>query len=55
MLEEHEGELDYKTLNEIFSNKFERVRLRLKTMKDKGMVTFDGVVPSFDSLIKLEE
>ena len=53
VLKEHNGELDYKTLNEILANKFEGVRLRLKTMKDKGLVEFEGVVPSFDSVIKL--
>ena len=53
VLEEHGGELDYKTLNEILANKFEGVRLRLKTMKEKGMVEFEGIVPSFNSKIKL--
>jgi hypothetical protein len=53
VLEEHGGELDYKTLNEILANKFEGVRLRLKTMKEKGMVDFEGVVPSFNSKIQL--
>ncbi|MHA2249390.1 MAG: hypothetical protein ACXAD7_03460 [Candidatus Kariarchaeaceae archaeon] len=55
VLKEHGGELDYKTLNEILSHKFEGVRLRLKTMKDKGLVEFDGMVPSFNSIIKLSE
>ena len=53
VLKEHDGELDYKTLNEILANKFEGVRLRLKTMKQKGMVDFEGLIPSFDSVIKL--
>ena len=53
VLEEHGGELDYKTLNEILANKFEGVRLRLKTMKEKGMVDFDGIIPSFNSKIQL--
>ena len=35
VLKEHGGELDYKTLNEILADKFEGVRLRLKTMKEK--------------------
>ena len=48
------GEMDYKTLNEILANKFEGIRLRLKTMKEKGLVNFDGVVPSFNSIITLE-
>ncbi|NHJ46890.1 MAG: hypothetical protein FK733_03795 [Asgard group archaeon] len=53
VLEEHGGELDYKTLNEILANKFEGVRLRLKTMKEKGIVDFEGIVPSFNSKIQL--
>ena len=48
------GEMEYKKLNEILADKFEGIRLRLKTMKDKGLVNFDGVVPSFDSIIILE-
>ena len=53
VLTEHGGELDYKTLNEILADKFEGVRLRLKTMKEKGIVDFEGIVPSFNSKIKL--
>ena len=53
VLKEHKGSLDYKILNEIVSEKFEGVRLRLKTMKDKGLVDFEGMVPSFSSIITL--
>ena len=53
VLKEHGGELDYKTLNETLADKFEGVRLRLKTMKEKGIVDFEGIVPSFNSIIKL--
>jgi len=53
VLQEHEGELDYKTLNETLADKFEGIRLRLKTMKEKGIVDFEGVVPSFNSIIRL--
>ncbi len=53
VLKEHGGELDYRTLNEILADKFEGIRLRLKTMKEKGLVEFEGVVPSFDSQIRL--
>ncbi len=53
VLLEHGGELDYRTLNEILANKFEGIRLRLKTMKEKGFVEFEGVVPSFNSKIRL--
>jgi hypothetical protein len=53
VLQEHEGKLDYRTLNETLADKFEGIRLRLKTMKEKGIVDFEGVVPSFDSIIRL--
>ena len=45
--------LEYKTLNEILADKFEGIRLRLKTMKEKGIVDFEGIVPSFNSKIRL--
>ena len=54
VLRNNGGEMDYKTLNETLANKFEGIRLRLKTMKEKGLVMFDGVVPSFASIIALE-
>ena len=53
VLKEHGGSLDYKTLNNIVSEKYEGVRLRLKTMKDKGIVDFEGMVPSFSGIINL--
>lgn len=53
VLQEHGGELDYKTLNETLADKFEGIRLRLKTMKEKGLVDFEGIVPSFSSIIRL--
>jgi hypothetical protein len=37
----------------IFADKFEGIRLRLKTMKEKGFIEFEGVVPFFDSKIRL--
>jgi hypothetical protein len=55
VLKEHGGELDYKELNEILADRFEGVRLRLKTMKAKGLVEFEGVVPSFGAKIKLAD
>ncbi len=53
VLKEHKGEIEYKTLNEILADKFEGIRLRLKTMKEKGLVEFEGIVPSFDCKIRL--
>lgn len=54
-IREHGGKMNYKELNDILSNKFEGVRLRLKTMKDKGLVDFEGIVPGFSALITLGE
>ncbi len=42
VITEHGGTIDYKTLNESLGDKFEGVRLRLKTMKEKGLVNFDS-------------
>ena len=53
VLQEHNGELDYKTLNETLADRFEGIRLRLKTMKEKELVDFEGIVPSFSSIIRL--
>ena len=53
-LKEHGGSMPYKELNELLANEFEGVRLLLKTMKDEGIVDFDGIVPSFSSVITLQ-
>ncbi len=53
VLKENGGEMDYKSLNEALADRFEGIRLRLKTMKEKGLVEFSGVVPAFDSIIRL--
>ena len=45
--------MPYKEINEILSHKFEGVRLVLKVMKDKEIVDFDGIVPSFSGMITL--
>ena len=55
VIREHGGEMEYKVLNEILSERFEGVRLRLKTMKDKKLVDFEGMVPGFSAIIKLGE
>ncbi len=53
VLKKNGGEMEYKALNEALADRFEGIRLRLKTMKEKGLVNFDGVVPSFSSKITL--
>lgn len=53
VLKKNGGEMEYKALNEALADRFEGIRLRLKTMKEKGLVHFDGIVPSFNSKILL--
>ena len=55
VLKNNGGEMDYKALNEALADRFEGIRLRLKTMKEKGLVSFEGVVPSFNSKISLNK
>ena len=52
-LQEHQGEMSYKQLNDILSEKFEGVRLILKRLKIEGLIDFEGIMPSFDSVIRL--
>ncbi len=52
-LQEHKDQLDYKTLMSYCEEKFEGLRLILKKLKDKGIVEYDGAIPSFKSEIKL--
>ncbi|MHA2030329.1 MAG: hypothetical protein ACW99A_12100 [Candidatus Kariarchaeaceae archaeon] len=55
VIRENGGEIEYKALNDILSERFEGVRLRLKTMKDKKLVDFEGMVPGFSAMITLGE
>ncbi|MHA1682242.1 MAG: hypothetical protein ACTSUE_14995 [Promethearchaeota archaeon] len=49
------GEMTFKELNEACAQEFEGARLFLKTMKGKGIVDYDGIIPSFSGTIKLLE
>ena len=46
------GELGYKQLQDLCGDEFEGVRLILKKMKSKGLVTFDGMIPDYSAIIK---
>jgi len=48
------GQIAYKKLQELCADEFEGVRLFLKTLKGKGKVDFEGMVPGFGSIIKLK-
>ena len=52
-LQDHGGKMGYKELNNICSEKFEGVRLILKKLKGLGYVSYDGMMPMFDSVIEL--
>lgn len=45
--------IPYKKLQDICANEFEGVRLILKKMKGKGLVSYDGMIPDFNSTISL--
>ncbi|MHA1370933.1 MAG: hypothetical protein ACTSWN_15415 [Promethearchaeota archaeon] len=47
------GELPYKELNNACSEHFEGARLILKKLKEKGLVQYDGIIPGFNSIIKI--
>ncbi|MFX0099888.1 MAG: hypothetical protein ACFFCS_09905 [Candidatus Hodarchaeota archaeon] len=53
VLKEAGGEMKFKDLNEACAQEFEGARLFLKTMKGKKLVDYDGIIPSFDGMIKL--
>ena len=53
VLEENGGEMSYRALNEIISERFEGLRLMLKKLKTMDYVEFDGMIPGFSATIKL--
>ncbi len=52
-LNENEGKLNYKALQDMCADEFEGVRLILKKLKEKGIVDYDGVIPGFSAEISL--
>ena len=52
-LKEKNGKLGYKALQELCGNEFEGVRLILKKMKEKGLVSYEGMIPGFSAEITL--
>ncbi len=45
--------IGYKELQKICENEFEGVRLILKKLKEKGIVDYEGAIPSFNAEILL--
>ena len=53
-LEENEGQLNYKELQTLCQENFEGVRLILKKLKEKGIVNYEGIIPSYSAEIGLK-
>jgi len=54
-LKENGGELNYKELQTLCQEEFEGVRLILKKLKEKQIVSYEGVIPGYSSEIKLKD
>ncbi|MHA1729362.1 MAG: hypothetical protein ACTSWY_11600 [Promethearchaeota archaeon] len=55
LLTTNNDQMNYKERQTACDNKFEGVRLILKKLKEKGYITFDGVIPGFSSVIQLNK
>ena len=53
LLKNNDNKMNYKDIQTACENEFEGVRLFLKSLKEKGYVFFDGVIPGFSSEIEL--
>ncbi|MHA1106541.1 MAG: hypothetical protein ACTSPN_12610 [Promethearchaeota archaeon] len=52
-LKENDGELKYKELQTLCQEEFEGVSLILKKLKEKQIVSYEGVIPRYSAEIKL--
>ena len=52
-LKEKGGKLNFKDLQTQCQDEFEGVRLILKKLKEKGIVEYEGMIPSFSAEIEL--
>jgi hypothetical protein len=52
-LEENEGKLNYKELQKLCQEEFEGVRLILKKLKEKNIVSYEGIIPGYYADIEL--
>jgi hypothetical protein len=53
LLKKNNQKMKYKAIQKTCENEFEGVRLILKSLKQKGYVTFDGMVPDVSADIEL--
>ncbi|MFX0048822.1 MAG: hypothetical protein ACFE8G_11745 [Candidatus Hermodarchaeota archaeon] len=54
-LEENGGKLNYKELQTLCQEEFEGVRLILKKLKEKDLVTYEGIIPNYSAEIELKK
>ena len=54
-LKENSGNLNYKELQTLCQEEFEGVRLILKKLKEKQIVSYEGVIPGYSAEISLNE
>ena len=54
-LEGNGGKLNYKELQTLCQEEFEGVRLILKKLKEKQIVSYEGVIPGYSSENRLNE
>jgi len=54
-LKENGGDLNYKELQRLCQEEFEGVRLILKKLKEKQIVSYEGIIPGYSAEIKLKE
>ena len=52
-LQENGRELNYKELQTLCQEEFEGVRLILKKLKEKQIISYEGVIPGYSAVIKL--
>jgi hypothetical protein len=53
-LEESGGKLNYKDLQTLCQEEFEGVRLILKKLKEKDVVSYEGIIPGYSAEIELK-
>ena len=54
-LEKNGGKLNYKELQTLCQEEFEGVKLILKKLKEKQIISYEGVIPGYTAEIKLNE
>ena len=54
-VKENGGDINYKELQALCQEEFEGVRLILKKLKEKQIVSYEGVIPGYSAEIKLIE